>query len=970
MKKIISITALALIITLLCVMLAACGAARPDGPDEIPTSPLTLTYTAEDGKSVLTVTSDTEGSIYNGAFTRKDNKIVGDEIALSEIEVLRIGDGIARIQSCGELASLEVLDILDGEGLYIETHALFENRNMDEIYLGGGAVELENGGLRLTQDLHVRIKYREGATRYKTKYMFGGHPVEFESDAEIPDMSIVEYAQATAEEARQLAREIADLYKGDRRDFIYMPYGNSIADYSFIKEFTLELTKGASTEAEKVNIIYDYIVGNIVYDDLATNYEPYRVLREGRAVCAGYVGLMHDMLCAVDVASFYTNGFSIDPSLTVENVIAGQNDISEGHAVLAVVWQDGSTSFYDPTFGVVDPEYNKDISNEVLGVRMAISQVDGLEVMIDGVDFTLYTDSSIQFLADDGYIYASELGGLMLDLGSTGEARNYWLSQKVLLATPSNSTYASGGYQPAGTVMTEGISLEADKPSYSLPNGHVISADKAFSFVALESETYGKSIGIDGERVFVEGGIIYTNNTDTAIAVGCLDGVENVVIPATVRGIRVFGVNYSALENKSIRSITLSEGTERLYTWSLDDCIELEYIKLPSTLIPDVPNGPDEVWPISFRGLASLKSVEVAAGNPYLTSKDGVLYNKDMTTLIHYPAAREQDSFTIPASVTRIGEYAFSHARLTSIVWNDAISEIANEAFAYSHLESVTLLAGVNYGSSVFERSRVKSISAEQGVTLVPYAAFKECQSLSEITLPSSINEISGYAFSGCTALYELKLNEGLRSIDKEAFSFTKLGELTLPTTLTSIEDGAFRDCKWLYHLINNSSLPLTSGAHTFGSVAEHAERISRGDVATALRITADGLIFYIGEENNVLLGYLGTSADLVLPESIDGESYTLAYGAFAGVSEWVWWKSTPNSFHSWVFDADHPTMHIRTVTIPKSITYIPDHAFTGLASLRTVYYLGTAEDYANVQYGYEEGSNLEFFVAELVFSE
>ena len=62
--------------------------------------------------------------------------------------------------------------------------------------------------------------------------------------------------------------------------------------------------------------------------------------------------------------------------------------------------------------------------------------------------------------------------------------------------------------------------------------------------------------------------------------------------------------------------------------------------------------------------------------------------------------------------------------------------------------------------------------------------------------------------------------------------------------------------------------------------------------------------------------------------------------------------------------------MHIRTVTIPKSITYIPDHAFTGLASLRTVYYLGTTEDYANVQYGYEEGSNLEFFAAELVFSE
>ena len=83
-----------------------------------------------------------------------------------------------------------------------------------------------------------------------------------------------------------------------------------------------------------------------------------------------------------------------------------------------------------------------------------------------------------------------------------------------------------------------------------------------------------------------------------------------------------------------------------------------------------------------FDGCRSLTKIEVAAGNPSFCSVDGVLFTKDMKTLIAYPAAKPGTSYTIPDTVTTISAQAFGSSKyLTSITIPSSVASIENSAF-------------------------------------------------------------------------------------------------------------------------------------------------------------------------------------------------------------------------------------------------------------------------------------------------
>ncbi len=105
----------------------------------------------------------------------------------------------------------------------------------------------------------------------------------------------------------------------------------------------------------------------------------------------------------------------------------------------------------------------------------------------------------------------------------------------------------------------------------------------------------------------------------------------------------------------------------------------LDYNSTPKTL-----NLPASIDSFYYHGLSgeSLTAINVDSANPYYTSKDGVMYNKDMTQLIKFPAAKDSASFTFPKSVTEIGRYAFAWCTGTkSIVIPNTIDTINDHAF-------------------------------------------------------------------------------------------------------------------------------------------------------------------------------------------------------------------------------------------------------------------------------------------------
>ena len=125
----------------------------------------------------------------------------------------------------------------------------------------------------------------------------------------------------------------------------------------------------------------------------------------------------------------------------------------------------------------------------------------------------------------------------------------------------------------------------------------------------------------------------------------------------------------------------------------------------------------------------NLKSFVVDPENPVYCSLDGVIFTKDMSTIIAYPDKREGN-----------GEY----------IVPDGVEKIAN-------------------------------------------CAFYMCSSLKALTLSASVVEVGDYAFFKCSGLERLDLNEGLKTVGKDGFSFTEsLTELHLPSTIEKIGDYGF----------------------------------------------------------------------------------------------------------------------------------------------------------------------------------
>ena len=99
----------------------------------------------------------------------------------------------------------------------------------------------------------------------------------------------------------------------------------------------------------------------------------------------------------------------------------------------------------------------------------------------------------------------------------------------------------------------------------------------------------------------------------------------------------------------SLTSVTIPNSVTRIEDYAFSDCSKLTSIT--------IPNSVTRIG-YSFYGCKSLTSINVDSNNPNYSSVDGVLFNKEKTTLVAYPGGK-QGAYTIPNSVTSIGENAF-----------------------------------------------------------------------------------------------------------------------------------------------------------------------------------------------------------------------------------------------------------------------------------------------------------------------
>ena len=129
--------------------------------------------------------------------------------------------------------------------------------------------------------------------------------------------------------------------------------------------------------------------------------------------------------------------------------------------------------------------------------------------------------------------------------------------------------------------------------------------------------------------------------------------------------------------------------------------------------------------------IEGLKQIIVSEGNLNYSSEDGVLYNKNKTELVIYPAAKAGETFNIPNTVTRIGYFAFANNKnLESITIPGTVKDIADQyPFGYSFAGS----------------EKLANIVISEGVEAIGTHAFADCPSLISITIPESLKVINGF---------------------------------------------------------------------------------------------------------------------------------------------------------------------------------------------------------------------------------
>jgi hypothetical protein len=198
-----------------------------------------------------------------------------------------------------------------------------------------------------------------------------------------------------------------------------------------------------------------------------------------------------------------------------------------------------------------------------------------------------------------------------------------------------------------------------------------------------------------------------------------------------------------------------------------------------------------------FQGCSELTQIIVDDKNTQYSSLDGVLFNKDQSTLLQCPIGKT-GSYMIPDSVTSIGDSAFSECKgLTGVAIPESVISIGGLAFS---------------GCTGFN-----NVAIPDNVTSIGDSAFSRCTSLTSVAIPDSMTSIGEEVFSLCTGLTSVTIPDSVTSIGFSAFSqCTSLTSVTIPGSVTSIGGVAFTFCSGLKSVYFYGDAPvLGDGAFT-----------------------------------------------------------------------------------------------------------------------------------------------------------
>ena len=293
----------------------------------------------------------------------------------------------------------------------------------------------------------------------------------------------------------------------------------------------------------------------------------------------------------------------------------------------------------------------------------------------------------------------------------------------------------------------------------------------------------------------------------TTLAFYRCNGLVSVQVPGSVTAIK----NGTFRECNNLKKVILNEGVAKIEGSAFVFCSSLEQIKLPQSLV-SIGSGafdnctslisvelPDNaiISSDTFKECKNLSDIVISDTNNNYIVKNGILYNKNMTRILCYPAGIKDTEFFVPDTVKTIGDFAFYGTKaLESINIPDSVTNIGTDAFGEcSGLKEVVIPDSVtSMGEAVFYKcTSLEKVKLSVNITSPNPAVFQYCSSLKEVVLPESMKFISFFMFSYCKEITNIVLPDKLNSVLRSAFqNCDNLKNITVPKNVTTIQDYAF----------------------------------------------------------------------------------------------------------------------------------------------------------------------------------
>ena len=337
-------------------------------------------------------------------------------------------------------------------------------------------------------------------------------------------------------------------------------------------------------------------------------------------------------------------------------------------------------------------------------------------------------------------------------------------------ATPEVTPTPAPAVTPTATPY--GPTTEPSAFEYVIENGEctITSCTAMLSDIVIPSEIENYPVTAIGDRAFSRNSYVcnvtvpYGVKTIGEWAFGNCTKLANITLPVTVESIGAYAFAYC----EALKEIELPVGVKSLGEGTFYNCTSMTSLYLPETV---------SSVGIYLVGGLGVSSFSVGEENKYFAAVDGVLFSKDLKTLVCYPPARQDSSYAIPDGVTAVADTAFYEANFSSVSIPASTIILGDNAFAGSSLTSLTI---------------PETVSELGGNVL------SGCQKLTHVVLPSHLEVLPAYTFNYCTALKELELPEKITRIASMAFCGAGLEKMVLPSGVTTLDANAFWYCEEL----------------------------------------------------------------------------------------------------------------------------------------------------------------------------